>query len=183
MERSADSSDEHGRCNLSCWWLTQPWVGVQKIAVVPTFNTQFDTGPIPSDWESLIMQRVLYDPDPDSAPDRIKEKESVQGQGHAAGAHPSRIVKTVSDTPPNTSQQTVKAFAGDYWSNELQVTYRLTIKDGKLWMNDLIGADGFVHAGTIPSNELRPVFKDEFDLKGAPITIHFTRDEKHTVMG
>jgi hypothetical protein len=60
---------------------------VQRIAAVPTFNTQFDTGPIPGDWESLIMQRVLYDPDPDSAPGRIKEKESVQGQGHAAGAH------------------------------------------------------------------------------------------------
>lgn len=35
-ERSANSSDERGRYKLSCWWLTQPWTGVQKIAVVPS---------------------------------------------------------------------------------------------------------------------------------------------------
>ena len=75
------------------------------------------------------------------------------------------------------------AFSGDYWSDELRVTYRLTVKEGKLWLKDLIGADGFVHTGNIPSNELRPVLKDEFDLKGAPVTIHFTRNEKHQVVG
>jgi CubicO group peptidase (beta-lactamase class C family) len=75
------------------------------------------------------------------------------------------------------------AFAGDYLSDELRVTYRLTTKDGKLWLKDLIGADGLVHIGNIPLNELRPVVKDEFDLKGAPITIHFTRDDKHQVTG
>ena len=27
----------------------------------------------------------------------------------------------------------LEAEAGDYWSDELRVTYRLAVKDGKLW--------------------------------------------------
>ncbi|HWR21181.1 MAG TPA: hypothetical protein VN444_04895 [Verrucomicrobiae bacterium] len=50
--------------------MANPWVSVQKLAVVPTFNTQFDTGPVPSDWDSLVMQRVVYDPDPMTGADR-----------------------------------------------------------------------------------------------------------------
>jgi hypothetical protein len=49
--------------------MTVPWLGIQKIAVVPTFNTQFDGSP-PSDWDYLVMSRVLYDPDPNSGIDR-----------------------------------------------------------------------------------------------------------------
>ena len=49
--------------------MTVPWLGVQKIAVVPTFNTQFD-GPPPPDWDYLVMSRVLYDPDPVTGVDR-----------------------------------------------------------------------------------------------------------------
>ena len=49
--------------------MSVPWLGVQKIAVVPTFNTQFD-GPAPPDWDYLVMSRVLYDPDPLTGIDR-----------------------------------------------------------------------------------------------------------------
>ncbi len=49
--------------------MSVPWLGVQKIAVVPTFNTQFD-GPAPPDWDYLVMSRVLYDPDPHGGIDR-----------------------------------------------------------------------------------------------------------------
>jgi hypothetical protein len=45
------------------------------------------------------------------------------------------------------------------------------------------GLSGDVHAGNILSNELPPVLKDEFDLNGAPITIHLTRNEKSNVTG
>jgi hypothetical protein len=50
--------------------MAKPWIGVQKLAVVPTFNRQFDTTPLPSDWDSQIMRRVLYDPDPSTGVDR-----------------------------------------------------------------------------------------------------------------
>jgi hypothetical protein len=50
--------------------MAQPWIGVQKLAVVPAFNRQFDTEPIPSDWNSSVMRRVLYDPEPGTGIDR-----------------------------------------------------------------------------------------------------------------
>jgi hypothetical protein len=49
--------------------MSVPWLGIQNIAVVPTFNTQFDDPP-PPDWDYRVMRRVLYDPDPDSGIDR-----------------------------------------------------------------------------------------------------------------
>jgi CubicO group peptidase (beta-lactamase class C family) len=89
--------------------------------------------------------------------------------------------EAVEESQPAATE--LAAYAGDYWSDELRATYRLAMKDGKLWMKDLVGADGSVHAGHIPSNELRPVLRDEFDLKGAPITIHFARDQNQHIAG
>jgi hypothetical protein len=45
------------------------WVGVKKLAVVPTFNTQFDPPP-PDNWNELVRRRVFYDPDPVTGIDR-----------------------------------------------------------------------------------------------------------------
>ena len=49
--------------------MSLPWLGAERFAVVPTFNTQFD-GPAPPEWDNLVMRRVLYDPDPSSGIDR-----------------------------------------------------------------------------------------------------------------
>jgi hypothetical protein len=51
--------------------MAQPWIGVKKLAVVPTLNTQFDP-PLTSidDFANLVMRRVLYDPDPNTGIDR-----------------------------------------------------------------------------------------------------------------
>jgi CubicO group peptidase (beta-lactamase class C family) len=75
------------------------------------------------------------------------------------------------------------AYEGDYWSTELRVTYRLAMKDGKLWMKEVIGSDGIVHAGVIPSNDLRPVLSDEFDLRGVPVVFRFKRAANGHVIG
>lgn len=45
------------------------WLGVKKLAVVPTFDKQVD-GPAPVGWNDSVLRRVLYDPDPDSGIDR-----------------------------------------------------------------------------------------------------------------
>jgi len=84
---------------------------------------------------------------------------------------------------PTLSTAKLAAFAGDYWSNELRATYRLASYDGKLWMTDLIGSDGIVHRGIIPSGELRPVLPDEFHLNSATLIFHFTRDENGNITG
>jgi len=84
---------------------------------------------------------------------------------------------------PALSTPELTAYAGDYWSEELRANYRLVMHDGKLWMKDLIGADGIVHRGTIPSNELRSISADEFLLEGPPLIFRFTRDKNSKLTG
>jgi len=74
-------------------------------------------------------------------------------------------------------------YPGDYWSDELRVTYALELKEGKLKMKSLIGADGIIRELYVPFTELLPVLADEFDLNGAPIVFHFLRDGNQNVTG
>lgn len=116
---------------------------------------------------------------------------SLRFEPAQAGNRPHWIIDTGSQLPERAeaidvtipSGQELTADAGDYWSDELRVTYRLTVRDGKLWLGDLIGADGISHPGTVPFDELRPLSADAFDLKGAPIVFHFRRDENRKVIG
>ncbi len=84
---------------------------------------------------------------------------------------------------PMLTSADLAAFAGEYWSDELRVTYRLAIADGKLTWKSVIGADGLARNGNIPPNELRAVVPDDFQITGTPITVHFTRDAHRTVTG
>ena len=65
------------------------------------------------------------------------------------------------------------AYAGDYWSDELQVTYAFALEDGKL----------AVRTKNLPPWMLRPTVSDEFDVSGASVTIRFTRDAKNQLTG
>jgi CubicO group peptidase (beta-lactamase class C family) len=89
--------------------------------------------------------------------------------------------EAISEAHPSSAE--LASYAADYWSDELRVTYRLTVSNGNLWMKELIGADGIVHEGTVPFDRLRPTVTDEFDLKGAPFVIHFKRDLKRRISG
>ncbi|MBA4121954.1 MAG: hypothetical protein H0X72_05785 [Acidobacteria bacterium] len=46
-----------------------PWVGANRIAIVPVFNRQVDSEP-PPDWAYQVRNRVFYDPDPATGVDR-----------------------------------------------------------------------------------------------------------------
>lgn len=85
--------------------------------------------------------------------------------------------------PPMLPTTELAAYVGDYWSEELRVTYHLALTDGRLWMKDLIGSDGIVHRGIIPSNELRPISAGEFLLEGPPLIFRFTRGKNSKVTG
>src|SRR5215471_7287880 len=78
------------------------------------------------------------------------------------------------------SEAELAPYVGDYWSDEVRATYRVTMKAGKLQLQELIGADGIVHR-TLPFDELKPFQSDEFALTGAPIVFRFVR--KTTVTG
>lgn len=77
----------------------------------------------------------------------------------------------------------LKAYMGDYWSDELGVAYRLGLVNGKLKIVAIVDAAGFVHAGHLLPNAFGAVAADEFEMKGKPITLHFQRDSNQNVKG
>jgi CubicO group peptidase (beta-lactamase class C family) len=67
-------------------------------------------------------------------------------------------------------------FAGDYSSDELGVTYRLAITNGKLTLAAILAA-GIPRSNDLAGKQIVPVAKDEFELIGdEPINLKFTRD-------
>jgi hypothetical protein len=65
----------------------------------------------------------------------------------------------------------LKEYRGDYYSDELQVTFRLALKEGKLH---------FVHKNA-PELPLQPTLKDKFTLGG--YRINFIREEENKLTG
>jgi CubicO group peptidase (beta-lactamase class C family) len=83
---------------------------------------------------------------------------------------------------PRTAEQ-LKAYAGDYWSGELGVIYRLAIADGKLKIVGILDGGGSMHASTLPPDGFGATGQDEFRLGKMGITIHFERDATRAVSG
>ena len=75
------------------------------------------------------------------------------------------------------------AYAGDYWSDELRVTYRLAVADGHLMFDGVTGAVGLPRSGRLTRRELRATAKDDFTLGESRNTFHFTRDAGGAVTG
>jgi Beta-lactamase len=107
--------------------------------------------------ESIIRFRSMSATGFDS-PDNPFVHLTVEAAG--GGAAPRLTVKSfevlahslepIEEARPTAAE--LGAYAGDYRSAELRATYRLALKEGKLWMKELIGADDVVHVGTIPTN-------------------------------
>ena len=83
---------------------------------------------------------------------------------------------------PRTAEQ-LQAYTGDYWSDELGVTYRLGVADGKLKVVGMLDGGGFMHTSTLPADGFRATGQDEFSLGQTGIAIHFERDSNQTVSG
>jgi CubicO group peptidase (beta-lactamase class C family) len=83
---------------------------------------------------------------------------------------------------PRTAEQ-LQAYAGDYWSDELGVTYRLGIADGKLKVVGMLDGGGFLHASTLPAGGFGATGQDEFSLGKMGITIYFERGPNQAVSG
>jgi CubicO group peptidase (beta-lactamase class C family) len=65
-------------------------------------------------------------------------------------------------------------FSGDFWSDELEVTYRFSMVNGRLRLN-IIGADGGPRSANIPPDGLVAGSNDVFRI-GQEFTFHFMRD-------
>jgi CubicO group peptidase (beta-lactamase class C family) len=73
--------------------------------------------------------------------------------------------------PVNPTPGQLKEYTGDYDSDELQVTFRLDLKEGKLH---------FIHKNA-PESPLQPTLKDKFTVGG--YRINFIRDEEKKLTG
>ncbi len=74
------------------------------------------------------------------------------------------------------------AFVGDFWSDELRATYRFAKVKGSLKLS-IIGADGTARSTGISADGLVAGSHDVFRTASQPYTFHFTRDEKGEVNG
>jgi len=81
------------------------------------------------------------------------------------------------------SAEQLRLYVGDYWSNELGVTYRLGIVDGKLKIVSMLDGSGFTHTGNLPSDGFAATGQDEFSLSKMGITIQFERDSNQAISG
>jgi CubicO group peptidase (beta-lactamase class C family) len=77
--------------------------------------------------------------------------------------------------PPLTLEQ-LQAYVGDYWSEELGVTYRLGIGDGNLKVVAVLDRSGLPRTNSFSPNDLRPAGADEFSIGGGAATFTFKRD-------
>ncbi|HTQ84993.1 MAG TPA: serine hydrolase domain-containing protein [Candidatus Solibacter sp.] len=77
----------------------------------------------------------------------------------------------------------LEAYAGDYWSDELRVTYRLAPRDGHLVVSKVIGADLLSHSAAITRREFLSIADDEFKSNRGQLVLHFTRDANRQISG
>ena len=86
--------------------------------------------------------------------------------------------------PLTLTAQQLNPYAGDYWSTELGVAYRLGIADGGLKLVALLDGAGTLRTNNLPFKQLfSPTATDEFAIEKTPFAIHFQRDSNQLVRG
>lgn len=78
-------------------------------------------------------------------------------------------------TIPLTKEQ-LAAYAGDYWSEEMGVSYRLAVRDGALKVVGIFDKIGIPRANNFAKEELRPTGMDVFSFGEDGVTVKFKRD-------
>jgi hypothetical protein len=81
------------------------------------------------------------------------------------------------------SEDQLKAYAGEYFSEELAAIYKVEVKDGKLRMKVQVGPGNFVKLAIDDKDTLRATAPDEFELAETGVTVHFKRQAEKGVTG
>jgi CubicO group peptidase (beta-lactamase class C family) len=77
----------------------------------------------------------------------------------------------------------LKPYAGDYWSPELGVAYRLGIVDGRLQILALLDGADSVRTTNLPLKPFDAMAADEFAMGKTHVLLHFRRDVNQMVKG
>jgi len=70
----------------------------------------------------------------------------------------------------------LKQYAGDYWSDELGVAYRLAIAADELQLTAILAGSSFPRSSDLQGKILVPVGNDTFEIPDADLTLHFQRE-------
>ncbi len=98
----------------------------------------------------------------------LKEKEPEKDEEDEAAT------KAKPEVP--VAAEELKKLAGDYWSDELGVAYRLRLTNDKLVLDKILLTGGIPRSSDSAGKAFIPVGKNEFQLTGAGIEIRFQRD-------
>jgi CubicO group peptidase (beta-lactamase class C family) len=81
------------------------------------------------------------------------------------------------------SAEQLQAYAGDYWSEELGVRYRLGVRDAQLEVLAVMDQAGLPKANGFARHEVRSAGKDKFSFGSGEVTMSFQRDSAGNVAG
>ncbi len=90
------------------------------------------------------------------------------------------------ETPVHMSAEELKGYAGDYWSPELAVVYRLEVKEEGLKVTTMADESGLTRSNDLTPRELKPVGKNKFRFGGEEagyITVTFKKDGEKEAAG
>ena len=138
----------------------------QRVELRATSPTEFVPASLP------VEVKLIFEPGTGGAPKKMR----ITGEEEVAA-----VYDAVPDYAPTATE--LAAYAGDYASEELGVSFRLGMVENKLKLVAMLDPAGFKRSGGIPLNELRPALVDEFEIVGTPVTLHFKRDSGHTATG
>ena len=138
----------------------------QRVELRARSATEFVSASLPVDI------KLIFEPGSNGSPKKMR----ITGIDEL-----NAVYEAIADYAPSAAE--LGACAGDYASDELGVTFRLAMVEGKLKLVAMLDPAGFRRSGGIPLNELLPALADEFEVSGTPVTLRFTRIAEHRVTG
>jgi len=108
----------------------------------------------------------------------MKPREEKKEEGQKAAAREGMERKSI----PLTANQ-LKAYAGDYWSAELGVSYRLGVVDQALQVAAVLDASGMERTNLPFRRSFSPTAPEEFTMEKSRVSFSFQRDANQTVNG
>lgn len=97
----------------------------------------------------------------------MKPKEAAKADDEEPRRRPLKEI--------SLSAADLQPLAGDYWSDELGVTYRFAVTNGALRLVKILDAGGFPRALPFPDSNWKATKADDFAFPDAGVSIHFQR--------
>ena len=120
----------------------------------------------------------------------VKRAHAVADVYLAASMRPKGEQKKEPDEEQRKKKESIsltpeqlQSYAGDYWSEELGVSYRMSIAGSQLKLQAILDAAGLPRQNNLSAQGFRATGSDEFEVSGTPGVLHFKRNDKNSVRG